>query len=135
MAVIIDQFAWRNCIPLSLLVLSLLVAGCKPRSTDDWLRQLNDPDVAKRREAIRELGSKKLDVGRVVPALAEALKDESSYVRRDAALALGKFGVDAQPCVPALVATLADKESSVRSAATSSLKKIDPAAAKKAEVP
>ena len=98
--------------------LALTTAGCGgAKSTDDWLRQLKDSDVVKRREAVREPGGRGGEAGGVVPALANALRDESHYVRHDAATALGKLGPAAAPAVPALTAALKDKEKSVRTAA------------------
>jgi HEAT repeat protein len=117
---------------LTTLSLALLVAGCGGRTTDDWLRQLKDAEVVKRREAVRELGTRSAEAERVVPALVEALRDDSGYVRHDAAATLGKFGTAAQAAVPALVVALKDKQRSVRTAAAAALKKIDPAAAAKA---
>ncbi|MDB5310560.1 MAG: repeat-containing protein [Gemmataceae bacterium] len=111
-------------------VVLLLAAGCRAPSTEDWLRQLKDSDVVKRREAIRELGARPGEAGSVVPALTEALGDESSYVRHDAATTLGKFGPDAKEAVPALTTALKDKDHSVRVAAGAALKRIDPQAAK-----
>jgi HEAT repeat protein len=107
--------------------LALLGPGCG-RSTDDWLRQLQDLDVVKRRQAIRELGSRSGDAERVVAALTEALRDESGYVRHDAATTLGKFGATAKPAVPQLTQLLGDRELSVRTAAQAALLKIDPEA-------
>ena len=112
------------------LSLVLLAAGCG-RSTGDWIRQLKDTDVVKRREAVRQLGSMFSEAQLVVPALCEALSDENGYVRHDAALALGKFGPDARLAVPVLLAARQDRESSVRKAASTSLKRIDPEAAAK----
>jgi HEAT repeat protein len=112
----------------------VLAVGCGPSSTDDWLTRLKDPDVVKRREAVRALAEREGEAERVVPALAEALRDESAYVRRDAAVALGKFGGEARPAVPALTAALKDGDANVRHAAAASLKKIDPQAATKAGV-
>jgi HEAT repeat protein len=114
-----------------MIVLSL--AGCAP-STDDWIGQLKNSDVVKRREAIRELGSRPAEAAQVVPALTEALRDESAYVRRDAALALAKFAQDAKEAVPALTAALKDKDHNVRLAAGTALKKIDAQAASKAGI-
>jgi HEAT repeat protein len=119
---------------LLLLSLTLLPTGCASPSTEEWLGRLKDPDVMKRRQAIRELGPRAAEARRVVPALVEALRDESSYVRRDAALALGKFEAQAREAVPGLVAALKDKEKAVREAARASLKKIDLQAAGKAGV-
>ena len=114
-----------------MIVLSL--AGCAP-STDDWIGQLKNSDVVKRREAIRELGSRPAEAAQVVPALTEALRDESAYVRRDAALALAKFAQAAKEAVPALTAALKDKDHNVRLAAGTALKKIDAQAASKAGI-
>ncbi len=116
-----------------LLVLSLVVlaAGCGPRSTDHWLRQLKDPDVVKRRQAVRELGARTAEAERVVPALAEALRDDDQYVRHDSATALGKFGPEARPAVTALGAALKDKDRNVRRAAEAALRRIAPDATDK----
>ncbi len=111
-----------------ILGLLLLAAGCGPRTTDDWLARLKDPDVVKKRQAIRELGSRTSEGGRIVPALADALRDADPDVRHDAATELGKFGPDARPAVPTLTAALKDKDAQVRKAAGEALKKIGPAA-------
>ena len=118
---------------LLIISLPLLLAGCTgEQSTDDWLRQLKDPDVVKRRQAIRALGIRMTDAERVTPPLSEALQDANGYVRHDAALTLGKLGPTAKMAVPALVAALKDKERGVRKAAGQALKKIDPKGASKA---
>jgi HEAT repeat protein len=110
---------------LSILCLLLLVAGCAGGlSTDDWLQQLKDSSVVKRRQAIRELGARGMEDDRIAPALAEALHDESAYVRRDAAVTLAKVGPAARRSVPALTAALKDKKRSVRKAAARSLQVI-----------
>ena len=113
-----------------LILLGLLsLAGCRSPSTDDWLFQLKDADVVKRRQAVRELAERTAETQRVVPALTEALRDENVYVRHDAATVLGKFGPEARDALPALLVALNDKDPSVRKAANSALKKIDPKAA------
>jgi HEAT repeat protein len=117
-----------------LLGVMVLAAGCGPSSTDDWIRQLKDDDVVKRRQAIRELATRADQAGQVVPALITALGDESAFVRRDAAIALGKFGAEATDAVPTLTMALKDKDHGVRTAAGAALKKIHPQAAKKAGV-
>jgi HEAT repeat protein len=119
--------------PLMAIGLVSVMAGCAP-STDKWIRQLKDTDVVKRREALRELGSRTAEAGRIVPALTEALRDESGYVRHDAAMALAKFGPEAREAVPTLTLALKDKDQSVRAAVGAALKKIDPAAAGKAGI-
>jgi HEAT repeat protein len=103
--------------------LALFAVGCG-RSTDEWLEQLKNPDVVKRRQAIRELGSRSGDAERVVAALTESLQDESGYVRHDAATTLGKFGPAAKPAASNLTKLLKDKELSVRKAAEAALQKI-----------
>jgi HEAT repeat protein len=103
------------------------MVGCfGPHSTDDWLQQIKDPDVVKRRQAIRELATRTADAERILPGLVEALQDENGYVRHDAAITLGKFGPAAKQGVPALMVALKDKERGVRKAAAQALKKIDP---------
>jgi HEAT repeat protein len=110
--------------------LLILTAGCGARSTEHWIGRLKDPDVVKRREAIRELASRTADAERVVPALAEALIDENEYVRREAANALGRFGADARPALSALVTALSDREQRVRSAAAAAVRRIESETAK-----
>src|SRR5438105_956808 len=118
--------------PILFVGLILSLAGCGSPSTDDWLAQLKDPEVVKRRQAVRELGAKSAEAQRVVPALAEVLRDENGHVRHDAAMVLGKFGPDALEAVPALTLALKDNEKNVRTAAAAALKKIDAHAAHKA---
>src|SRR5262245_39482071 len=119
--------------PRIVVGLALALAGCSP-STDHWVRQLKDSDVVKRREALRELGARTAEAPRIVPALAEALRDGSPYVRHDAAQALRKLGPDAREAVPALTAALKDGDRKVRAAVGKALKKIDPHAASKAGI-
>jgi len=108
-----------------ILSLLLFVAGCGGSfSTDDWLEQLKDSSVVKRRQAIRELGAQGTEDERIAPALVGALHDEDGYVRRDAAVTLAKIGPEAKSVVPALMAALKDKQRSVRKAAALTLKKI-----------
>jgi HEAT repeat protein len=112
-----------------------LALGCgRPFSADDWLQQLKQPDVVLRRQACRELAGLPAAAAQTVPALAEALRDESWYVRHDAAVALGKLGPAAADALPELVGALKDKEKRVRTVAATALKKIDPQAAAKAGV-
>jgi len=61
---------------------------------------------------------------RAIPALMEALKDNSSRVREVAATALGNIPGEMRVAVPALVEALQDKDRSVREAAASSLGRI-----------
>lgn len=112
--------------PRFIMIGLLSLAGCGSPSTDDWLVQLKDSDVVKRRQALRELAARSAEAERIVPALREALRDDSAYVRHDAATALAKFGSDAREAVPALTLALKDNDQSVRKAAGAALKKIDP---------
>jgi HEAT repeat protein len=104
----------------------LMVAGCHSPSTEDWLGQLHDPDVVKRRQAIRELAASGSQPESVVPALIQALRDENAYVRRDAAVAIAHFGDEARDALPALKVAINDQARTVRLAALSTLKKIGP---------
>jgi HEAT repeat protein len=115
--------------------LALVPCGCGGRSTQEWVKQLNDKDAAQRLRAVKALGARHTETAVVVPALATALQDENAYVRRDTSEALGKFGPEAREAVPALVAALKDRNHAVRKAAADALKKVDPQAAAKAGVP
>src|SRR6516225_4894029 len=59
-----------------LLILGVAVSltGCA-RSTEDWVRQLKDEDVVKRRQALRELAARNTEAERLVGPLTEALRD------------------------------------------------------------
>jgi HEAT repeat protein len=61
-----------------------------------------------------------------VPALAEALRDDSDVVRRLAADALGRFGVEAERAVPAVCTLVEDTSPNVRAAAMYALGRIGP---------
>ena len=125
--------ARRTAICLCPLCLIVVVAGCG-KSTAYWAEQAKADDPAKRLQAIHALQEKTNEGATVVPVLIESLQDKNHYVRRDAARGLGNFGADAKNAVEPLIARLKDDEPSVRKAAASSLKAIDPAAAKKAGV-
>jgi HEAT repeat protein len=119
---------------LLLLSLVVLLAGCGSRSTADLLNQLHAKESAQRLHAVNELARRAGEAEVVVPALAEALKDEDSFVRRDAARALGELGPAAKPALPGLVLALRDQHAAVRKAATEALRKIDTEAAARAGV-
>ena len=63
-----------------------------------------------------------------VHVLAEALKDEDSYLRAEAARLLGEKGPTAKDAVPALTTALGDKVGYVRSEVAESIGRIGPAA-------
>ena len=111
----------------TMMIVALMLTGCAA-STEDWVRQLKDGEVVKRREAVRELAARTADAERIVPVLREALRDPSPYVRRDAAMALAKLGAEARAAVPALTVALKDRDRNVRTAAGKALQKIDPQA-------
>ena len=69
-----------------------------------------------------------------MPALVKALGDESARVRAGAAAALGEFGAKAGDAVGPLIKLLDDKDGPTRRGAATSLKKLDPQAARKAGV-
>jgi HEAT repeat protein len=111
---------------ICMLAFALLAAGCG-KSTEDWASQMKAADPAARLRAVHSLQDRQ-ETATIVPALAEALRDENTYVRRDAARALARFGPEAKEAVPILFALLRDREPSVRRAAERALEKIDPAA-------
>jgi hypothetical protein len=116
------------------LVLGIMLGGCGTKSTADWIDQLHAKDSAQRLHAVKALARRTAEAEVVVPALAEALKDEDTFVRRDAARALGDLGPSARPALPALLVALRDKDGAVRKAAGEALRKIDAEAAARAGV-
>jgi HEAT repeat protein len=114
------------------LALAGLLVGCGGNSTAKWVEVLRRGDPAQKLHAVRALESRGTEADLVVPALAEALRDENAFVRRDAAAALGKIGPDARAALPALLALRRDRERGVRQAVDRALKNIDPAEAGRA---
>jgi HEAT repeat protein len=119
---------------LVLVALIALLAGCGGKSTTQWVEQLRSRDSAQRLHAAKALGDRASEAPVVVPALADALKDDDAFVRREAAHSLGKIGPDAKPASSALTAALRDRKPDVRKAAAESLKSIDPDSAIRAGV-
>jgi HEAT repeat protein len=74
-----------------------------------------------RMEAVEALGKIGPRAALVVPAIANALRDEDLSVRRSAAKALGQIGAGARPAIPALTTALADPEKDVRVEAVKAL--------------
>ena len=108
--------------------LLLVVAGCGPtESTQNLLKNLNDPDSAVRLRAVKTLGARRSEAAAIAPALADRLQnDDDLYVRRDSANALAAFGAAGKPAWTALVdAARKDREPRVRKVALAALKKID----------
>jgi HEAT repeat protein len=119
---------------LLLLSVGMVLGGCGGKSTADWIDQLHAKDSAQRLHAVKALTRRPAEAEVVVPALAEALKDEDTFVRRDAAKALGEMGPAAKPALAALLVTLQDKHAAVHKAAAEALRKIDAEAAARAGV-
>jgi HEAT repeat protein len=114
-------------------LLVLLAPGCGKKSTGQLIKDLQAPDELTRLEAVRTLPAREADAAEVIPALIEALKDESDEVRRGAAFGLGTFGERARDAIPALLACQRDDpEASVRKAAGTALSFIDPTRASNA---
>ncbi|SRR5216683_1041558 len=112
-----------------LLALLLLSAGCshkkEERSLADLLRALKANDEAVRIMAAEELGEQGLtEPGQAVPALRDALKDQSANVRQVAVKALAKIGPEARSAAHALKKALTDSDVGVRLAAAEALKAV-----------
>jgi HEAT repeat protein len=95
---------------------------------------LKDKDDLVRAHAAVALGRLNQDPARSVPALAESLHDTNVEVRLFAAEALGQFGPRAASAIPAMLQASKNQENRVYRAIFSSLKQIDPDAAKRAGV-
>ena len=99
---------------VALLVSSRLKAAEEPvyegKPASYWIKRLADsfvpneifgrPSKEGPMQALRSIGPA------AVPAMIEALKDQSEYVRIAAAYALGEFRADAKAAVPALVESI-----------------------------
>ena len=116
------------------LMLSLLLLG-KPATevfgvdgkfNGTLIADLKDQKVNVRIHAASALGDsvRHCIASRSVPALAEALQDQSELVRCTAAESLGSIGPKAKAAIPALIAALKDHDAHVRIAATEALIRI-----------
>jgi HEAT repeat protein len=108
------------------LLLLLACAGCSKKSTSELVQDLKSRQPADRVAAVRLLPQRKGDAAQVVPALIEALKDNSDDVRWSAAIGLGYFGQKAKDAIPALEKAQHDGDARVREAAGVALCRIDP---------
>jgi HEAT repeat protein len=112
---------------LPLLLLCLLGSGgCGNKSTDALINDLQSGEDRDRIIAVRLLQQRKGEAAKVVPALAEALKDRETDVRLSAAIGLGNFGEQALDAIPALQAVQHDRDARIREAASVALSRIDP---------
>ena len=118
----------------------LLLSGCQQEAADQiappateyegrtlsqWATQLAESETAESRvEAAGVLG----EMGPAgIPALLEALRDESEFVRAASALALADIGPEAEVAIPAIRETLVDQSNRVRSAGQSALGRLQAA--------
>jgi HEAT repeat protein len=110
-----------------LLALVLTAPGCggKRRSVAELQENLKSGNEAVRIGAADELREmSRSAAAEAVPALTQALQDQSPYVRAAAAKALGHIGPEARPAAAALRKAAQDKDDGVRIAATQALKAI-----------
>jgi len=109
-----------------LLLFLLASAGCGKKSTSELTQDLNSHEPGKPIVAVRLLAQRKGDAAHVVPALIEALNNNSNDVRLSAAIGLGHFGEKAKDAIPALQTAEHDRDARVREAAGIALCRIDP---------
>jgi HEAT repeat protein len=109
-----------------LLLFLLACAGCGKKSTSELTQDLNSHEPGKPIVAVRLLAQRKGDAAHVVPALIEALNNNSNDVRLSAAIGLGHFGAKAKEAIPALQTAEHDRDARVREAAGIALCRIDP---------
>jgi HEAT repeat protein len=108
------------------LLFLLACAGCGKKSTSELIQDVKSRQPGDRIAAVRLLPQRKGDAAQVVPALMEALKDNSDDVRWSAAIGLGYFGAKAREAIPALETAQHDSDARVREAAGVALCRIDP---------
>ena len=93
------------------------------------IEQLKSPDTNARVEAATTLASAGPNAAPALPALIEALKNDSDpLVRRLAAYALGQIGPDAKEAIPALTAALQSGDREMITSVINAIRAIDPSA-------
>ncbi len=98
------------------------------RTVKQLLADLKAPAAETRNAAAYELAGMGPAAQAAVPALIEALEDESQYVRFPVAVALGEIGPGAKAAVPALTKVMEeDFNDDVAAAARRALRRIQPA--------
>ncbi len=96
--------------------------GDDPRLATAMIRMLKSSDAMKRSGAASILSHLNPPAPTAVPALIEALKDETQGVRHSSAVALGRYeGTERKAAVPALIDALQDEDEEVRSNVAKSL--------------
>jgi HEAT repeat protein len=107
--------------------LVVMLSGCsRPKSTDEWIEQLQAKNASDRLRAVNALSASTRDDPIIVPALAAVLSDADPFVRRDAARALGRLGNRARPVLPSLCDLATDRNAGVRKAALAAVRQIEP---------
>jgi HEAT repeats len=109
-----------------LLLFLLPCTGCGKKSTSELIQDVKSSEPGKPIVAVRLLAQRKGDAAHVVPALIEALNNNSNDVRLSAAIGLGHFGAKAKEAIPALETAEHDRDARVREAACIALCRIDP---------
>lgn len=113
-------------IPTGVVLLGLFfLNGCGDPDTQ-VIAQLQSPDVAIRREAVRLLSQKDHVEQRVIVAVTPLTTDSDAEVKNLAIHALGQFGKSAASSLPALIIALRDSDPHVRILAALTIQKIDP---------
>lgn len=116
-----------------LVLLSLLACGCGKskgpllshgKPVAHWVGVMNDPDPAKRKQAVKALESVGTADPSAIPALSAAVKDPEAVVRSEAILALLRLGPAAKSAEPALEEALQDPDPEVRRYAEKALARI-----------
>jgi HEAT repeat protein len=96
--------------------------GDDPRLVAALIRLLKSRDATKRSGAATTLSELRPPPPAAVPALIEALKDETQSVRFSASLTLGRYqGSEGKAALPALLDALRDEDEGVRSHAAKAL--------------
>lgn len=117
----------RNLWVAAFVVAATFAVGASLAGTDELVSQLKDGDPREREEAAFELGKLGPAGAPAIPALRQALGDESGSVRNAAVHALGELG--AKEATGDLIARLQDEDPRVRYAAAIALGQIGGSAA------
>lgn len=126
---VFESFRLRCRTVLFALVISFsFVNGAAAQIADatveDLITQLQETDLARRRDAAYELVRRQLGSEDVVLALASATSDDDTQVRFQALFGLARVANSAGPAIPELLKCLDDRDDQVRFRAADALGKV-----------
>ncbi len=122
----ISAIVFCFCVPFS----TLGGAQLRDASADELIKQLDDKEVERRRDAAYELVRRGDHTESVIAALGKATADDDTQVRVQSLTGLARAGTKSEPVIPELLKCLGNRDSQVRYRAAGALGSIGNAAIK-----